>query len=101
MSSMMTVTVKEGTRLVVPPEVQRQAGIKPGDHLRFKASSRSITITALDLPTYRPTKSEMTAIRRGEAEIARGEYVRLEELLHDVDRNRRKGGKKATRKVSR
>ena len=38
--------------------------------------------------TYRPTKAELTAIRKGEAAIARDGYVSLEEFL-DMDRPRR------------
>jgi AbrB family looped-hinge helix DNA binding protein len=33
------------------------------------------TITAAPRPTYKPTKAELAAIRKGEAAIARGEYV--------------------------
>jgi predicted transcriptional regulator len=96
----MTTTVKSEAELVVPASVQRQAGIKQGDRVKFKASRRTITITALPAPTYKPTRAELAAIRKGEAEIARGEFVTLRELLHDMDRRRRKGGTKAARKVS-
>ena len=96
----MTTTVKSRAELVVPASAQRQAGIKQGDRVKFKASHRTITITAVPLPTYKPTKAELAAIRKGEAEIARGEFVTLRELLHDMDRRRRKGGTKAGRKVS-
>jgi bifunctional DNA-binding transcriptional regulator/antitoxin component of YhaV-PrlF toxin-antitoxin module len=97
----MQITVKEKSGLFVPPSVQRQAGIKSGDRLEFKVSPRIITITTVEPPTYKPTKAELAAIRKGEAEIARGEYVTVTGLLHDLDRNRRKSGIKATRKVSR
>lgn len=39
---------------------------------------------------YKPTKSELAAIRKGEAEIARGEFVTLEELLKGHGLNRAK-----------
>ena len=97
----MTVTVKNKAQLVVPPSVQRQAGIKAGDRLEFKVSGQVITITATPSRTYKPTKVEVAAIRKGEAEITRGEYVSVNQLFHDVDRRRRKGGKKTARKVSR
>jgi len=97
----MQITVKEESGLLVPPSVQRQAGIKSGDRLKFKVSPRTITITTIEPPTYKPTKAELAAIRKGEAEIARGEYVNVTDLLHDLDRRRRKSGTKATRKVSR
>jgi len=96
----MTVTVKNKTELVVPPSVQRQAGIQPGDRLEFKVSSGTITITPARPAAYKPTKSELAAIRKGEAAIARGESVSLTDFLHGVDRNHRKAGTKASRKVS-
>jgi predicted transcriptional regulator len=52
-------------------------------------------------PAYRPTKSEAAAIRKGEAEIARGEFVTLSNLLRNLDHRRRKGGAKAAPKNSR
>jgi len=91
----MTVILKEKAALVVPSSVQRQAGIKSGDRVEFKVSARTITITPVER-TYKPTKAEWAAIRKGEAEIARGEYVTLTDLLHELDRPRRKGGAKTT-----
>ena len=96
----MTTIVRNKTEGVVPRSIRRQAGIKAGDQLEFRASSRTITITALE-PVYRPTKAEAAAIRKGEAEIARGDVVTLNDLLNDLDRRRRKGGAKATPKNSR
>ena len=96
----MTTIVKNKTEVVVPRSIRRQAGIKAGDQLEFKASSRTITITARE-PAYRPTKAEAAAIRKGETEIARGEVVTLNELLHDLDHRRRKGGAKTAPKNSR
>jgi hypothetical protein len=96
----MQITVKEESGLFVPPSVQRRAGIRSGDRLEFKVSPRTITITTVEPPTYKPTKAELAAIRKGEAEIARGEYVNVTDLLHDLDRRRRKSGTKATRKVA-
>ena len=68
----MTVTVKNKAPLIVPQAIQRLAGIKAGDRLEVKASARTITITAVG-QTYKPTKAEWAAIRRGEAALARGE----------------------------
>jgi bifunctional DNA-binding transcriptional regulator/antitoxin component of YhaV-PrlF toxin-antitoxin module len=96
----MTTIVKNKTEVIVPESIRRKAGIKAGDQLEFKASSRTITITARS-PAYKPTKAEAAAIRKGEAEIARGEIVTLNELLHDLDNRRRKGGAKTTPKNTR
>ena len=96
----MTIRLKENTQLVVPPRVQRQAGIRGGDRLTFRVSPRTVTITA-EKPTYKPTKAELAAIRKGEAAIARGECVSLSDFLHDLHGRRRKAGAKASREVSR
>src|SRR6266852_2789171 len=83
----MPVTENVSTVLVVPASVQRRAGIKSGDRVRFQVSKNTITITALrEESTYKPTKAELAAIRCGEAELARGQCVTLPELLHELDR---------------
>jgi predicted transcriptional regulator len=43
----------------------------------------------------------MAAVRKGEAEISRGEFVTVSDLLHDLDHRRRPAGAKATQKNSR
>ena len=84
----MTVTLKKKTQLVVPPSVQRQAGLKNGDRLEFRVAPGTITIMAVAAPTYKPTKAEWAAIRKGEAAIASGESVSLTQFLHGLDSNR-------------
>ena len=39
--------------------------------------------------TFKPTAAEKRAIEKGRREIARGEYVTLEELRHELDFNRK------------
>ena len=48
-----------------------------------------------------PTKAEIAAIRRGRAEIMRGDYVTLEQLHNEVAPTNRKASQKSPRKVSR
>jgi bifunctional DNA-binding transcriptional regulator/antitoxin component of YhaV-PrlF toxin-antitoxin module len=97
----MTVTVKGKTGLVAPPSVQRLAGIGNGDRLEFKVSSRTITIVPAEPSTYKPTKSELAAIRKGQAAISSVESVSLTDFLNGLDSHRRKAGAKTNRKVSR
>ena len=85
----MPTIVKNKAEGVAPRRIPRKAGTTAGDQLEFKASPRRITITAQEL-VYKPTKAEGAAILKGEAEIARGEFVTLNELFHDVDNRRRK-----------
>jgi bifunctional DNA-binding transcriptional regulator/antitoxin component of YhaV-PrlF toxin-antitoxin module len=95
------ITLRPKVDLVVPSSVRCRAGIKEGDRLEFKVSSRTITITAIPEPTYKPTKAELAAIRKGEVQIARGESVTLTELLNGLEHPRSKGRAKAVRKTSR
>ena len=88
------------TELKVPVSIQKRAGFKKGDVLEFHVSAQRITITA-SAATYKPTKSERAAIRKGEAQIAQGESVVLMDLLNELDRSHRGRGKKAARKSSR
>jgi len=99
----MTINVTDDGNLVLslPPRLRRQAGIKTGDQLQVKISPSTITLRAVAPRTYKPNKSEMAAIRRGEAAIARGQSVPLSEFLHDMDRQRRQARPKRRRKVSR
>ena len=49
---------------------------------------------------YTPTKAELAAIRKGRAEIRRGESVTLQQLLNDLDTHPRKASGKRVRKSS-
>lgn len=95
----MTVTVKTKHDLVVPPSMQLQAGIKAGDRVRFKVSAGTITITAAPARSrsYKPSKAELAAIRKGEAAFACGDSVSLTEFLNELDRQGRKAGTKGSR----
>jgi bifunctional DNA-binding transcriptional regulator/antitoxin component of YhaV-PrlF toxin-antitoxin module len=97
----MATVLGSHEELVVPAKVRRRAGIKAGDRIEFKVSPRTITITAAPARLYKPTKAELTAIKRGEAEIARGECVTLEDLLNELGIKRSELRTKRTRKASR
>ena len=85
----MSITTGKTGALIVPLALQPRAGIKPGDQLEWKAFRDTITITAVRQAAYKPTKAELSAIRRGEQQIARGETVGLRELLDGLDNRRR------------
>lgn len=88
-------------QLTIPPSVQRRAGIKAGDRLKFDTSPGTITITAVKQALYKPSKAELAAIQRGEADIATGRYVNLACLLDELDSRRRRRGETKSRKISR
>jgi len=72
----MTITLKRKTPLVVPPRVQRQAGIKAGDKVQFRAGRGIITI--LTKPQPATAKDEYTPEQR------RAINAQLAESLEDV-----------------
>ncbi len=49
---------------------------------------------------YTPTKAELAAIRKGRAEIKRGQSITLDQLLHELDSRPRKASPKRGRKSS-
>jgi len=49
------------------------------------------------LPVYTPTAAERRAIAKGRAEIARGEYLTVDELFQGLDRRRGKTRAKGRR----
>jgi len=51
--------------------------------------------------TYTPTKAELAAMRKGRAEIHRGRFVRLDQLLDELDTAHRKARPKRDRQSSR
>ncbi|MBZ5538777.1 MAG: ribbon-helix-helix protein, CopG family [Acidobacteriia bacterium] len=50
-------------------------------------------------PVEAPTKAEVAAIRRGRAEIRRGQYITLEQLKHELATANRKERAKKPRKL--
>lgn len=86
----MTVTLKSKTPLVVPDRVRRQAGFKSGDQVEFKVSRGAVTI----LPKPPVTKgsddsltpAEAKIVRRGEAQLKRGESKPWRLVKHALER---------------
>lgn len=87
----MTITLKEKTPLTVPATVQRQAGIKAGDRVQFRASRGVITI----LTTPPPVADQPADNDEYTPEQRRAINAQLAESLEDV-RNGRVYGPFAT-----
>ena len=98
----MTITLKEKTPLVVPPSVQRQARIKAGDQLDFKATPGIITIVTkppLADDEYTPQQRRIidAQLAEGLEDIRKGRVSRrfdtVDEMLASM-----KTAKKASRR---
>lgn len=91
----MTVIVKSKTGLIVPPSVQRRAGIKSGDRLEFRVRGGVITI-APRLPgaddEYTPKQRRTIDAQLDEAEKGpfRGPFGTAEETIADMKSQLRK-----------
>ncbi len=70
----MTVTVKNKTPLVVPPAVQRRAGLARRAELEFRASGGVITITAKPSTTDEYTPEQRRIIDAKLEKARKGSY---------------------------
>jgi AbrB family looped-hinge helix DNA binding protein len=101
----MTVTLKDKNQLVIPPSVQRRAGLKAGDRLEFKVSGGVITITP-KLPSaddeYTPEQRRIieSQLAEGLDDIKKGRVSRrfdtVDEMLASL-----KAGKSSRRQKTR
>jgi CopG family transcriptional regulator / antitoxin EndoAI len=51
-------------------------------------------------PIYRPTKADLSGIRKGRADFKRGDFVTLSQLHDELETARQQTRKKRTRKAS-
>lgn len=50
-------------------------------------------------PLVEPTKFELAAVRRGRAAFRRGDYISLEQLLHDLESTSHRARTKRSQKI--
>lgn len=85
----------------VPPETfEEMEHVRKGERRSMSELIREMWRVYLrfrNVPPYTPTPAELRAIRRGRAQIARGEFVTLDQLLHAMDRPRLPRRAKGTR----
>ena len=82
----------------LPPEMAEQAErVMKAEHRTrselFREALRTYISIRL-LPQEIPTRSELRAIRRGEAAYARGDYLTLDEYFRELDRRPHRTRKK-------
>lgn len=87
------VTISLPEEMLAATDRQAQLELRDRSELIREALRRYLT----RIPVEDATSEEMTAIERGRAEIARGEFVTLDQLLHDLDPHRRAKRRKAAR----
>lgn len=86
----MTLTLKPKAEITVPKSVRRKAGIKPGDRVEFRVSGHVINIipkpkrVAAGDQTLTPEEAKL--VRRGEAQLKRGESQSWRDVKHALAR---------------
>ena len=101
----MTTIVKEKNQLMVPPSVQRRAGIKTGDKLEFKVSGGIISIIPKLPPAAEYTQAQRRVIDAQLDEATNGPYYGPFEtadaaidFLHHEIRKRKANNSKITKR---
>ncbi len=75
-------------QVVIPKDICEELGLKSGDFVEVQHVKGTVVIKPKKLvdAEYVLTPEEETIVRRGEAQLRRGEYVSLEDLEHELDR---------------
>src|SRR5262244_3998043 len=75
-------------QVVIPKEIFEALGLQTGDFVEVTQVKRTVVIKPKKLVDAEDvlTPEEERAIRRGEAQLRRGQYVTLEDVEHDLDR---------------
>ena len=76
---MPTVKIEPNYKVTIPKEARETLGLKIGEEVQ-------ITLRRVkSLRTYTPTARELRSIQKGRAEYAKGNYVTLDQLFHELD----------------
>src|SRR6266571_8588155 len=75
-------------QVVIPKEIFDALGLQTGDFVEVTQVKRTVVIKPKKLVDADDvlTPEEEATVRKGEAQLRRGEYVTLEDLEHDMDR---------------
>lgn len=85
-------------QVVIPKEICERLGLREGDFVEVTINKGAVVIrpkTLVDLDDIL-TSEEEAIVRKGEEQLRRGEYITLEELEHELDRQALKRGRKTT-----
>ena len=75
-------------QVVIPKDIFEALGLQTGDFVEVTQVKRTVVIKPKKIVDADDvlTPEEEAIVRKGEAELRRGEYVTLEDLEHDMDR---------------
>lgn len=95
---MPIVKIRTNRQVTIPKTIFEELGLKEGDFVEVACRNDTVVIRPKKLidPDDILTPEDEASIRRGEAQLRRGEYVTLEELEHELDRQALKRSRKTT-----
>ena len=75
-------------QVVIPKDICQDLGLREGDFVEVRRTKGAVLIKPKRLvdPEDILASREETGVRKGEAELGRGDYVTLTQLHHDLDR---------------
>ena len=75
-------------QVVIPKDIFEALGLQTGDFVEVTQVKRTVVIKPKKIVDADDvlTPEEEAIVRKGEAQLRRGEYVTLEDLEHDMDR---------------
>src|SRR5919197_3600346 len=84
-ASMPIGKIGQRRQVVIPKEIFDALGLKTGDFVEVTQVKRTVVIKPKKLVDAEDvlTPEEERAVRKGEAQLRRGDYVTLEDLDHD------------------
>jgi len=83
-------------QVVIPKEICEELGLREGDFVEVRANQGAVVIRPKKLvdPDDILSPEEEALVRKGEAQLRRGEYLTLEQLEHELDRQALKRSRK-------
>ena len=84
-------------QVVIPKEICEDLGLETGDFVEVTQVNRTVVIKPKKIVDADDvlTPEEEKIVRKGAAQIRRGEYVTLADIEHDLDRSSLKRRRKA------
>lgn len=92
---MSSIKIEPNYKVSIPKEARDIFNLEVGDEMETITRKDSITFRKKkNIPIYTPTKREMHSITKGRADYAKGNYITLEQLLHELGNSPRRTRKK-------
>jgi len=99
---MATSKLGQRRQVVIPKEICEELGLQEGDFVEVRINKGAVVIKPKKLvdPDDILTPEEEKIVEKGLGQLRRGEYITLEELEHELDRQALKRSRKTTQRAA-